>query len=265
MSSSPPGEVIVQDVGAVRLIALHRPETKNGLTLPVNAALITALEEARQSPTVRAVLLTGRGGNFCSGLDLRAAMALVQDGGGLQATEERLQRYFHGLIRAVRALDQPVLAFIDGAAAGFGCDLALACDLRVGTARARFAEVFIKRGLMPDGGGTHTLPRLLGVGRALELMLLGDVVDAAAAERIGLLNRIVADEAEALALAQRLAEAPPLSVRHIKRAVYAGLSGSLDDSLALEARGQVELLGSQDFVEGIAAFFEKRPPRFVGK
>lgn len=258
-------EVLCKDEGSVRCLLLNRPESKNGLTIEVNARLIELLDEAAITESVRAVVLTGQGGNFCSGLDLKAAMAMAQEKGGLAGGEERMRTYFHGLIRAVRRVDKPVIAFVDGPAVGFGCDLALACDLRLGTERARFGEVFVKRGLMPDGGGTYTLPRLIGVGRALELMMTGDPVDAAFAERVGLLNRVVSGEAEALALCARIAAGPPLVLRHIKRAVYAGLDGSLDDALEGEVRGQMELLQSQDFVEGLMAFFQKRPPVFSGR
>lgn len=258
------GEIIVSTQGAVRTIAINRPSSKNGLTIETNRQLIAAFEEAGSDPAVRSVLLMGTQGNFCSGLDLRAAMALVQEQ-GLSANEDRMRTYFHGLIRSIRRVDKPVVAYIDGPAVGFGCDLALSCDIRLGSKGARLGQVFVKRGLMPDGGGTYTMARLCGVGRAMELMMTGDVIDAVEAERIGLLNRIVDGEADAMALAQRLAEGPPLVMRHIKRAVYGALSGTLDQALEAEVAGQMELLGSQDFVEGISAFFMKRPPVFSGK
>lgn len=262
-------ELIVTDQAGVRCIALNRPASKNGLTVELNKSIIDALAAAATDGSVRAVLLTGRGGAFCSGLDLKAALGLVQSlapgTDPAKANEERMRAYFHGLIRAIRDLDKPVIAFLDGAAAGFGCDLALACDLRIGTGRAAFGEIFVKRGLMPDGGGTYFLPRLIGVGRALDMMFLGDMVGATEAQRIGLLSRIVADEAEAFALAQRIAEGPPLVLREIKRAVYGSLSTDLDSALEAEVAGQIKLLQSADFVEGVSAFLSKRPPQFTGK
>ncbi|MCS6913474.1 MAG: enoyl-CoA hydratase [Myxococcales bacterium] len=258
-------EVLVTDDGPVRIVALNRPASRNGLTIPVNARLIEAFQAAGDDDRVRAVLLTGRGGHFCSGLDLKAAMALVQQQGEMGDREEQMRTYFHGLIRAVRALDKPVVALVDGPAVGFGCDLALACDIRLATPGARLGEVFVRRGLMPDGGGTYMLPRLVGLGRALDLMMTGDVIDAREAERIGLVSRIVQDEAEARSLVRRIAEGPPLVLREIKRAVYAALSGNLDTALEAEVAGQMRLLQTQDFVEGITAFLLKRPPQFKGR
>jgi enoyl-CoA hydratase/carnithine racemase len=178
-----------------------------------------------------------------------------------------MRKYFHGLIRAVRRVEKPVVALVDGPAVGFGCDLALACDLRIVSERASFAEVFVRRGLMPDGGGTWSLQRIVGLGRALELMLTGDVVDAVRAERIGLANRIVPSAelaAHVAKLAAQLAEGPPLAIAAIKHAAYAGADGTLDEALEREATGQMRLLASADFAEGVAAFVGKRPPRFRG-
>jgi enoyl-CoA hydratase/carnithine racemase len=255
----------VTDEAGVRWIALDRPESKNGLTDELNGEIIAALEGAQAERAIRAVVLTGKNGNFCSGLDLKSAAGRP---GGFDGAEEHMRKYFHGLIRAVRAVEKPVIALVDGAAAGFGCDLALACDLRIGTERTRMGEVFVKRGLMPDGGGTWTLPRLVGVGKALELMFSGDLIGAEQLLALGLLNRIVPSaeaEAETWALARRLAAGPPLVHAHIKRAVYAAVASSFDDALENEVRGQMKLLRSKDFFEGISAFFQKRDPKFTGE
>jgi len=182
--------------------------------------------------------------------------------------EARMRTHFHGLIRALRACPLPTLAVVDGPAAGFGCDLALACDLRLISDRARFGEIFVKRGLMPDGGGTWMLPRLIGLGRALEMMLTGDLVDAAEAHRIGLANRVFPAaqlESAAWDFARTLAAGPPLVHRAVKAAVEAASHGSLDQALEGEVRGQLKLLASADFQEGVAAFLEKRPPAFQGE
>jgi enoyl-CoA hydratase/carnithine racemase len=259
-------EVHVTTDGAVRWIALDRPESKNALTDAVNIVLIEALVAAGSDPAVRCVVVTGNGGNFCSGLDLKAAAAA--GAASFEHADEHLEKYFHGLIRAVRAIDKPVIALVDGAAVGYGCDLALACDLRIGTERTRLGEIFVKRGLMPDGGGTWTLPRVVGVAKALELMLTGELVSADEALALGMLNRVVpSSEAEAhtRALARRLAAGPPLAYARIKRAVYAAQSSTLEEALAVERRGQLELLRSRDFLEGIAAFLQKRDPTFSGE
>lgn len=258
-------DVEVKSEAGVRWIALNRPESKNGLTDAVNAAIIEALDGAGADKAIRCVVVTGSGGNFCSGLDLKA---MASGGMGVDNVEEHMRKYFHGLIRAVRRVEKPVVALVDGAAVGYGCDLALACDLRIGTERTRFGEVFVKRGLMPDGGGTWSLPRLVGVGKALELMFTGELVGADEALRIGLLNRVI-PSAEAVAqtwdFAKRLAAGPPLVHAWIKRAVYAAQASDLDAALENEVRGQMQLLRSKDFMEGIAAFFQKRDPRFTGE
>lgn len=265
--SATSAELLITDHDRVRCLALNRPQSKNGLTIEVLQSLLTALADAEREESVRAILLTGRGESFCSGLDLRAAMTMMQHTGSdfRAANEERMRQSFHGAIRALQGLSKPVIALVDGAAAGFGCDLALACDLRIGTARARFGEVFIKRGLMPDGGGTFLLPRIVGLGRALELMFLGDMIEAEEALRLGLLNRIVGDESAAIAYAQRIAAGPPLVLREVKRTVYASLTRSFDAALEAEVEGQMRLLTSADFAEGVTAFFAKRPPEFQGK
>jgi 2-(1,2-epoxy-1,2-dihydrophenyl)acetyl-CoA isomerase len=266
--TAPAEELLIRDDGAVRWISLHRPASKNGLTVALNQRIIAAFEAASAAETVRCVVLTGEGGNFCSGLDLKSAMAEAQSMQGDGVAEERMNRYFHGLIRAVVRCPKPVIALIDGAAVGFGCDLALACDIRLGTPRTRLGEIFVKRGLMPDGGGTFFLPRLVGTAKALELMMMGDLIEAEEALRLGLLNRILPVEraiVETTAFAKRLSEGAPLVQAWIKRAVYGALGGTLEDALALERQGQMELLRSADFSEGLLAFFEKRPPRFTGR
>lgn len=257
--------VRVSDRDRVRWIELHRPESRNGLTNQVNEAIIAALEEVGADPEIRAVVFTGGGGHFCSGLDLRSAAEVFA---APQPGWNALETHFHGLIRAVRALAVPSIAAVDGYAVGFGLDLALAFDIRLASDRARFGEIFVRRGLMPDGGSTFHLPRLVGVGRALELMFTGDVIDAAEALRIGLVNQVHeagALEPAAAAFAGRLAAGPPMALARIKRAVYASLDGDLDAALEREASGQKELLASADVREGVAAFLTKRPPAFKGK
>jgi 2-(1,2-epoxy-1,2-dihydrophenyl)acetyl-CoA isomerase len=255
----------VTDEAAVRWIALDRPESKNGLTDEVNAQIIEALRGAQHEKSIRCVVLTGKGGNFCSGLDLKAAASRA---GGFDNAEEHMRKYFHGMIRAVREVEKPVVALVDGAAVGYGADLAFTCDLRIGTERTRFGEVFVKRGLMPDGGGTWSLPRLVGVGKALELMFTGDMVGSDEALRIGLVNKVIPSaqaEAETWAFARRLAAGPPLVHSWIKRAVYAAQATDLDAALETEVKGQMQLLRSKDFFEGVSAFFQKRDPQFKGE
>jgi 2-(1,2-epoxy-1,2-dihydrophenyl)acetyl-CoA isomerase len=257
--------VVITDRDQVRWIQLQRPQSRNALTVETNRALIAALEGAVPAGA-RVVVLTGAHGHFCSGLDLKDAMRTgPRSPADLEAD---MRAYFHGLIRAVRAVDAPVVAAVDGPAVGFGCDLALACDLRLVTERAQFGEIFVRRGLMPDGGGTFTLPRLIGLGRALELMFTGDIISGPEAVRIGMANRLLSLEGFDRAVrdfATNLAKGPPLVMSRIKRAVHDSLAGDLDAALEREVAGQLSLLGSADFVEGVSAFLQKREPAFRGR
>lgn len=250
--------------GAVLELRLNRPQSKNSLDEALVNELAVALENAATDADLRVIVLSGSGGAFCSGVDLRSAAAELH---AVERLEARLTG-FHRLIRAIAGAPQPVLGVVDGPAVGFGADLALACDLRIATPRAYFEEKFVAIGLMPDGGGTFHLPRLIGLGRALEHQLLGTRFDAERALAIGLVNRVVPVEtleAEVRAVTDQLAAAAPLAVRAIKRALRDGLDGTLDHALERERNGQLALLGSADAREGVAAFLARRPASFSGK
>jgi enoyl-CoA hydratase/carnithine racemase len=253
----------VERDGAAATLTLNRPTTKNALNPALVEALRTAVADVATDDSVRAVVITGAGGAFCSGADLKEGFS----SSGASAVGD-LMKTLHGVIRTITSAPKPFVAAVDGAAAGFGCDLALACDLRVLSREAYFREIFVRIGLMPDGGGTFFLPRLVGLGRALEYMLLGSRVDAELAQRVGLANRVVdracfADEARTLA--GELARAAPLAVGHIKRAVREGAHATVDQALEREMKSQLELLGSRDLMEGVLAWSQKRQPIFVGK
>jgi 2-(1,2-epoxy-1,2-dihydrophenyl)acetyl-CoA isomerase len=251
--------------GAVAVLTLNRPRAKNALDFALLSALAEGLTRAAQAPDVRAVVLTGNGGAFCSGADLKSAMAEVQ--GNFGALDTAIDKY-HAIIRAIVGAPKPVIAAVDGAAVGFGCDLALACDLRIVSTEAYFQEKFVKIGLMPDGGGTFWLPRLIGLARAMELMLTGEPVAAARALEMGLVNRVVTREAlreEALGLARSLAKGPPLAFGEMKAAVRAGFGGTIDQALDREKIGQLKCLVSSDCMEGVMAWMEKREAQFTGK
>lgn len=262
MTESPAPELLVQDQGAVRLIRLQRPSAKNALTREVIEALHDALDGAKAS-AVRAVVLSGVPGAFCSGADLRWIAKEMEAGSAVGPTLER----FQGLSLSLVELPKPVVAAVTGPAVGFGADLALACDFRVFGETAYLQEKFVGIGLMPDGGGSYFLTRLLGVARALEMLMLGSRIDAAQAVSLGLASSMTADsdtEAAALALAGTLAAGPTLALARIKQAVH-GSAEELKIALARERDGQLALLASADAREGVRAFFERRTPHFRGQ
>ncbi len=257
--------LVVERDGAVEWLTLARPETKNALDRPLVLALGAAIAAASADAEVRVIVLSGRGGAFCSGADLKAVMS---DGEDLASSIDARIAEYHVIIRAIAHAPKPVLAVLDGPAVGFGCDLALACDLRIASSRAYLQEKFVKIGLMPDGGGTYWLPRLVGTARAMELILTGAPIDAARAEALGIVNRVVPPEqldADARAFAHQLAAGPPLAFAAIKRAVVDGLGAGLEAALAREAEGQARCLRSEDAFEGVSAFLSKRQPSFQGR
>ena len=224
---------------------------------------MSAFDEAARDPAVRCVVLTGAGGHFCAGADLRRTLAEDPD------FFDRLESYmdvFHAVIRAIVRCPKPVVAALDGAAVGFGADMALACDLRVATTQAYVQEKFVDIGLMPDGGGTFWLPRLVGTARALKAMLLSDKLDAKELDSLGILAACVPPDqlmTATMELARRLERGPPLAFAALKESVYAGL-GDLEAALRREREGQLRLLRSQDVMEGVMAWTQKRSPDFKG-
>lgn len=253
----------VERDGAVAVVTMNRPHTKNALNRALLEALTQALRDVAADASVRAVVLTGSGGSFCSGADLKAAMTE----GGLENPAARIEE-FHQVIRAITQAEKILIAAVDGPAVGFGCDLALACDLRVASTTAYFQEKFVKIGLMPDGGGTFWLPRLVGLQRAMEIMLFGEPVNAERAQAMGLVGKVVPPEelhGVALAMAQQLAKGPPLAFAWIKKAVARSVGASVDEALATEKEGQTQCLTSADCLEGVMAWMEKREPRFSGR
>lgn len=244
-------------------IALNRPSSYNAFNRDMALALQALLDAASENDEVRAVLLTGEGKAFCSGQDL--SEAIDPEGPGL---DRILSEHYNPLVLKMRALAKPIVVAVNGVAAGAGANLALAGDIVVASENATFIQAFSKIGLIPDTGGTLTLPRLVGPGKALAWMLLGDKVSAQEAERSGMIYNVYSPETlleEAWRLAESLAQAPTQAFALTKQAVNASTFAGLEDQLELERELQNQAGATHDFKEGVAAFLEKRAPRFTGK
>jgi len=257
-------DLLERDVDAVRVITLNRPETMNALTLEAMAALGERLEAAAADSRVRAVVVTGAGASFSSGGDTRFLQELP--GMAPERVRDVVYGTFQRPIRAIRAMRKPVIAAVNGPAVGAGCELALAADFRLASETARFGEVWIRIGCVPALGGMYLLPRIVGLTKAVEMILTGAVVDAAEALRIGLVNRIVPAAGlagAALALARDLAAGPAEAIALAKETIARGLgtdlAGALDAALAAQAR----CFATEDFAEGVRALAERRSPRFT--
>ncbi|GHF57952.1 2-(1,2-epoxy-1,2-dihydrophenyl)acetyl-CoA isomerase [Streptomyces mashuensis] len=252
----------------VAWITLNRPRVLNALAPDQRDSLISLFSRASADHAVRAVVLTGAGKGFCAGADLRTAPASQAVAARPPGEVARLIKLgAQRLISAVLDCEKPVIAAVNGVAAGLGAHLAWACDLVLAAESARFTEVFVRRGLVPDGGGTYLLPRLVGPRRAKELMFFGDALGAAEAERFGLVNRVVPDEelpTAARAWAQRLANGPTQALSLTKQLVNASLDVGRAPAFAAEAAAQEINAATADAAEGIAAFVERRPPEFRG-
>jgi 2-(1,2-epoxy-1,2-dihydrophenyl)acetyl-CoA isomerase len=261
--------ILVERRGAVALLTLNRPATRNALDgEAMYAAFETLVEQLNADLGLRAAVLTGAGSAFCSGGDV----AKMRDRAGMFAgsPEEIAENYRRGIQRIPRAfqrLQLPIIAAVNGPAIGAGNDLACMCDIRIASSAARFAESFVKVGIVPGDGGCWLLPRVVGASKAAELAFTGDAIDAAEALRIGLVSRVVAPDAlldEALALAQRIAANAPQALRWTKQLLLQARTGTLDEALDAAGRFQGLAHHTADHAEAVAAFFEKRAPRFGG-
>ena len=257
-------ELILTEVrDGVGVATFNRPEVMNAFTDDMRWQLLTVLDGFVADDQVRCIVLTGAGRAFCAGGDI-ASMAALQDDDDIDVVQDRMTAGAR-VVRLLVEAPKPTIAAVNGAAAGAGMNVALACDMRVGSDRALFAESFVKIGLVPDWAGFRSLTRLVGTAKAMELMMTGDRVDAETAERLGLLNRIYPHETfgeQWRAFARRLADGPSDTLAQIKRGVRIGADGSLDDALAHEYEAQSAIFLGDDAREGMRAFLEKRPPRF---
>jgi 2-(1,2-epoxy-1,2-dihydrophenyl)acetyl-CoA isomerase len=256
--------LIVERAGALATVTLNRPDARNALDLTMRQELVAALDEVEADEAVRVLILTGSGGHFCAGGDVKTMRGRRQSAAEGRARVQLLNR----LVLRLVDFPRPTIAMVDGYAVGAGTNLALCCDLVVASDRAKFGELFNKIGLVPDGGGTWLLPRLVGMARAKELVFTGDVFDAAEAARLGLVNRVVPVAelpAATRALAEKIAAGPPAVLRLAKHMLNRAATSDLAGALDLEAYSQGQAIAGDDHQEGLAAFFDKRPPKFTGR
>ncbi|SHG34536.1 enoyl-CoA hydratase-related protein [Streptoalloteichus hindustanus] len=257
--------LLTEDAEGVRTFTLNRPDAYNSLTTALKEDLLAALGEAAADDAVRAVVITGAGRAFCAGQDLKEHVELLTSGD--PAPLRTVEEHYNPLVTAVLRMPKPVIAAVNGTAAGAGASLAYACDLRVAAESAKFLMAFANVGLTADSGASWTLPRLIGYGRAMEMFLLAEPVGAEEALRIGMVNRVVPDGTaldRAREIAARMAAGPTTAYTKIKEAMLASAAAAVEEALAVEARTQAEAGATADHREAVEAFVAKRSPKFTG-
>ncbi|MEI8117148.1 MAG: enoyl-CoA hydratase-related protein [Flavobacteriia bacterium] len=256
-------EIGKEIINGVCRITLNRPSVFNSFNKTMALQLQDVLDDCAVNPEIRAVLITGEGKAFCAGQDL--AEAIDPEGPVLRSI---VKDHYNPIILKIRELEKPVIAAVNGVAAGAGANIALACDIVVAKKSASFIQAFSKIGLIPDSGGTYFLPRLIGMQKAMALMMTGDKVSADEAERMNMIYKVYEDEQfeeEATKLSEQLAKMPTRGLGLTKKAVNLGLFNSLEDQLDLEESVQTEAGETDDFTEGVNAFIQKRPAEFKGR
>lgn len=264
-------EILYEVSDAVAVITLNRPDRMNALTMQTHRELEKALGDADHDPGVRVIVLTGSGRGFCSGDDVKDIFLNedLKTGGGPNAQFLQLQGggFYSGGGAPLMEINKPTIAAVNGAAVGYGCDITLMCHMRIASDRARFGEVFLRMGLLPDEG-MLLLPRLVGLAKAYELILTTDIIDAAEAERIGLVNRVVPHESlmeETMAFANKLASRAPIASQLAIEGIRRGLNMPLKEYRRWHAMAFTHCSQTEDHIEGATAFTEKREPVFKGK
>ncbi len=261
--------LLVKKQGGIARITFNRPEAKNAVSLDMRDALIDAMLEIEKDESVRCVVLRGNGGTFVAGGDIKGFAELAK-----LPPQERHDHFaerilvIQPLLLCMQRMDKPVIAVVEGAAVGFGFSLAMAADLVIAEENAKLGSSYVKLGISLDGAGSYYLPKLIGMKKAMELAMLGEFIDAKEAQSLGLVNRVVTKEnleAEAEKLIQRLANAPTMALGRIKRQLYASEDNSLKEQMDLEAKFFGECTATEDWVEGVTAFTEKRKPSYKGK
>jgi len=251
----------------IATLTLNRPDRLNALGGTLREDLFDAVTRSAADPEVRVMVVTGAGKGFCSGGDVKA-MGEAKAGQRERPLIEKIAPSRDRTLLAMREAPQPIIAAVNGAAAGAGMNLALGCDIRIASTAAKFTQAFVKRGLHPDWGGTYFLPRVVGTAKACEMIFTGDVIDAAEALRLGIVSRVVAPEElmpTAYELARRIAAGPPVAIRLAKRSIYANEDLDLRAALQNETMAQNICFETEDATEGIRAFGEKRAPAFKGR
>lgn len=262
MASSDKLLVTLED--GIKRITFNRPERRNSVDVETVGLLHEAIARSASDES-KVVILTGAGDSFCAGADLQATSQ--RDIKNIDVTAS-LREHTNPTILAMRALPKPIIARVHGHAVGVGCNYALACDILIASEQAKFGQVFVKIGLMPDGGSTFFLPRSIGYSKAFELMATGDIISARDAQALGMVNRVVPlDELDTTvnAMAARMAAAAPIALRKIKQGLNHGMNSDLASALDFEAVNQGECFNSDDFMEGVTSFLEKRKPNFQGR
>ena len=260
--------IILKKEGHVATLTMNRPDMMNALSTRMLQEMVTAVGELSQDDDVRVVILTGAGRVFCSGADVSKGGKASGLAGTPVEMRSNVRNSYQKVALGLQRMDKPTIAMVNGAAVGAGCDFAFACDMRVGSEKAKFRNGFVRVGLIPGGGGTWLYTRLLGLGRGLEFLFTGDFIEAKEAHRIGLLNRLVAAdqlESETMELARKIASNPPLAVQMSKMMAYRALETDLETALEMAAAYQALALSSKDHREGVNAFMEKREAQFKGK
>lgn len=259
-------ELLVEQKGHILTVTLNRPDRLNAISGPMLNALSKTLQEANIDPDVRVIIMTGAGRGFCSGLDLKDQMS-----NGSSATGRRGYQLFdlhNSPPIVINRMDKPIICALNGAAAGYGMDMALGCDIRIASENAKLGAVFAKRGVLPESGGCWYLPRLLGWAKAAEVAYLGEVLDAKRSLELGLVNKVVPHDdlmTEAMAWATKIANNAPLSVQSTKRMMRLGQEETFEAAVDHIYLQLLPLFGSDDFKEGLAAFSERREPSFKGR
>ena len=261
------GELVYSCEGGVANLTLNRPDRLNAMTQAMYDGVKLVVEEVQNNDDIRVLVIAGAGRGFCSGSDVVSRLAAQADSGPPSSTHKEMVEPVGSVASIIRNLGKPSICAIGGVAAGAGLALALLCDIRIASEQARFGAVWVRRGLIPDLGGTYLLPRTIGLDKALELAFTGDIIDAKEAERIGLVTKVVPHDnlmKVTNELASKIAKGPSIAIELMRRGMYRALDNDLDTQLDFESYAQNICRGTEDFKEGVSSFREKREAHFKG-